>query len=88
MEVYCCGADHITNTSTVLLTARVCVGLFTELLPGNALIKSVTVCSFKTLLKSELFARTSKLWIHLKHTPVLMGGGMNIMHQFYKLCAY
>jgi hypothetical protein len=35
--------DHIKNISTVLLTACVCVGLFTELLPGNAFIKSVTV---------------------------------------------
>jgi hypothetical protein len=32
--------DYIENTFTVLLT--VCVGLFTELLPGNALIKSLT----------------------------------------------
>jgi hypothetical protein len=37
MEVYYAGTDHIENTSTVFLTA--CVGLFTELLPSNALIR-------------------------------------------------
>jgi hypothetical protein len=35
--------DNIENISTVLLTAFVCVGLFTEVLPGNALIKSVKI---------------------------------------------
>jgi hypothetical protein len=37
------GADDIENTATSILA---CLTVFTELLPGNALIKSVTIGKF------------------------------------------
>jgi hypothetical protein len=50
ISVLLCGADHIQNTTSYIV---VCWNMFTELLPSNALLKSVmipflvniTVCS-------------------------------------------
>jgi hypothetical protein len=71
------GADHVENNFPYLVA---CWELFTEPLPGNALIKSVTIChiSIKYYGNEEIYALVTFLGKR-NLIPILMQHSMHLL---------
>jgi hypothetical protein len=77
IEVYCCGADHIENTSTVLLTACVCWTAYRTVAWQRVDQICYPAPSLRVLVPSSLsvhylsFLSEVSAWFHLTFLPVL-----------------
>jgi hypothetical protein len=64
-----CGADDIENTAASIVS---CLAVFTELLPGNTLIKSMQYAEFEVL--TAMVMKSSVFWDITSCSPLKVNG--------------